>query len=289
MRDAARVLGYPYVVGDKIAKLMPPLIMGRDTPLHACFEQNDKYADGYKMATELRALYDDDPDATPRHRRRARPRRPAPPGRHPRGRGRHHPRAAHRVPPDPAQARARHARIEDAPMVTQYEMHGVEDLGLLKMDFLGLRNLDVMEIALDLIEQSTGDAARHRQPPARRPEDLRAVAARRHDRRVPARRRRRCARCCARWRPTTFEDVAAVIALYRPGPMAQNWHNEYADRKNGRKPVTFDHPDLEEILGPTYGLMIYQEQLMRVSQKLAGTRSKRPTTCARRPARRSAS
>ncbi len=70
--------------------------------------------------------------------------------------------------------------------------------------------------------------------------------------------------------PTTFEDVAAVIALYRPGPMAQNWHNEYADRKNGRKPVTFDHPDLEEILGPTFGLMIYQEQLMRVSQKLAG-------------------
>ena len=52
--------------------------------------------------------------------------------------------------------------------------------------------------------------------------------------------------------------------------MAQNWHNEYADRKNGRKPVTFDHPDLEEILGPTFGLMIYQEQLMRVSQKLAG-------------------
>ena len=80
----------------------------------------------------------------------------------------------------------------------------------------------------------------------------------------------RCARCCARSRPTTFEDVAAVIALYRPGPMAQNWHNEYADRKNGRKPVTFDHPDLEEILGPTFGLMIYQEQLMRVSQKLAG-------------------
>ena len=61
-----------------------------------------------------------------------------------------------------------------------------------------------------------------------------------------------------------------MIALYRPGPMAQNWHNEYADRKNGRKPVTFDHPDLEEILGPTYGLMIYQEQLMRASQKLAG-------------------
>src|SRR5207253_9413954 len=70
--------------------------------------------------------------------------------------------------------------------------------------------------------------------------------------------------------PTTFEHVSAVIALYRPGPMAQNWHNEYAERKNGRRPVSFDHPDLEEILEPTYGLMIYQEQLMRVAQRLAG-------------------
>src|SRR5207244_11120105 len=60
--------------------------------------------------------------------------------------------------------------------------------------------------------------------------------------------------------PDTFEDVSAVLALYRPGPMAQNWHTEYAERKNKRKPVVFDHPDLEEILGPTFGLMIYQEQ-----------------------------
>ncbi|MFM8305294.1 MAG: DNA polymerase III subunit alpha, partial [Actinomycetota bacterium] len=70
--------------------------------------------------------------------------------------------------------------------------------------------------------------------------------------------------------PTQFEDVAALVALYRPGPMAQNWHTAYADRKNGRAPVTYPHPDLEEILGPTYGLMIYQEQLMRVAQRLAG-------------------
>jgi len=70
--------------------------------------------------------------------------------------------------------------------------------------------------------------------------------------------------------PTSFEDVAALVALYRPGPMAQNWHNEYADRKNGRKPVSYPHDDLQEILEPTYGLMIYQEQLMRVAQRLAG-------------------
>jgi DNA polymerase-3 subunit alpha len=70
--------------------------------------------------------------------------------------------------------------------------------------------------------------------------------------------------------PTSFDDVAALVALYRPGPMAANMHNDYADRKNGRKPITYLHPDLEEVLGDTYGLMIYQESVMRVAQKVAG-------------------
>ena len=63
VRDSARVLGYPFAVGDKIAKLMPPLVMGRDTPLRACLEEVDGYADGFKMASELRVLYEADPDA----------------------------------------------------------------------------------------------------------------------------------------------------------------------------------------------------------------------------------
>ncbi len=70
--------------------------------------------------------------------------------------------------------------------------------------------------------------------------------------------------------PTSFDDVAALVALYRPGPMAANMHNDYADRKNGRKPITYLHPDLEEMLADTYGLMIYQESVMRVAQKFAG-------------------
>ncbi len=70
--------------------------------------------------------------------------------------------------------------------------------------------------------------------------------------------------------PTTFDDVAALVALYRPGPMAANMHRDYADRKNGRQPVTYAHPDLEGILADTYGLMIYQESVMRVAQKFAG-------------------
>ena len=70
--------------------------------------------------------------------------------------------------------------------------------------------------------------------------------------------------------PTSFDDIAALVALYRPGPMAANMHNDYADRKNGRKPIEYLHPDAEEQLGSTYGLMIYQESVMRIAQKFAG-------------------
>ena len=70
--------------------------------------------------------------------------------------------------------------------------------------------------------------------------------------------------------PTSFDDVAALVALYRPGPMAANMHIDYADRKNGRKPIAYIHPDMEDLLGDTYGLMIYQESVMRVAQKFAG-------------------
>src|SRR5262249_53677420 len=70
--------------------------------------------------------------------------------------------------------------------------------------------------------------------------------------------------------PTSFDDVAALVALYRPGPMAANMHRDYADRKNGRQPVKYLHADLESILTDTYGLMIYQESVMRVAQKFAG-------------------
>jgi len=70
--------------------------------------------------------------------------------------------------------------------------------------------------------------------------------------------------------PTSFDDVAALVALYRPGPMAANMHNDYADRKNGRQDVRYIHPDAEEVLADTYGLMIYQESVMRMSQRFAG-------------------
>ena len=163
----------------------------------------DKFADGYKMADRAaRRSTTTIPTRSACIDVARGPRRAAPPGRHPRGRGRHHPRAAHRVPPDPAQARAGHARIEDAPIVTQYEMHGVEDLGLLKMDFLGLRNLDVIEIALDLIEavdRARGPTSTTSRSTTRRRSTCCAAPTRSA---CSSSKAGRCARCCARWRPT---------------------------------------------------------------------------------------
>ncbi|MBX3287532.1 MAG: DNA polymerase III subunit alpha, partial [Actinobacteria bacterium] len=155
VRDAARVLGYPYAVGDKVAKAMPPLIMGRDTPLYACLEPHDKFTDGYKMAGDLRQMYAEDPDlrkvidvakGLEGLRRQD---------------GIH--AAAVVITKDPLTDYLPIQRkplaggdIENAPVVTQYEMGGVEELGLLKMDFLGLRNLDVISDAIDLIRDFRG-------------------------------------------------------------------------------------------------------------------------------------
>ena len=158
---------------------------------------------------------------------------------------------------------------EDAPIVTQYEMHGVEELGLLKMDFLGLRNLDVISDTVEIIRDTRGvdldiDAIPLDDPPTyemlRRGEGIGIFQ-------LEGGPMRALMRSLA---PTSFEDICALLALYRPGPMAANMHNDYADRKNGRKPVEHLHPDAEEVLGDTYGLMIYQESLLRVAQKFAG-------------------
>jgi DNA polymerase-3 subunit alpha len=268
VRDAARVLGYPYAVGDRIAKAMPPLVMGRDTPLWACFERHEAYEDGYKMAAALREMYETDPDA----------RRVIDVARGLEGLRRQdgihaaavvitaEPLTEHL----PVQRKPEPGSLpEEAPIVTQYEMHGVEELGLLKMDFLGLRNLSVIERALDLIEQTTGSRPDIDAVPL--DDEATYELLRRGDTVGVFQLEGGPMRALLRsLQPTSFDDVAATIALYRPGPMAANMHNDYADRKNGRKPITYLHPDLEEILKDTYGLMIYQESVMRVAQRFAG-------------------
>ena len=268
VRDAARVLGYPYAVGDKVAKAMPPLVMGRDTPLYACLDRHDKFEDGYKMAADLRKMRDEDPDAAKvievakgleGLRRQD---------------GIH--AAAVVITKEPLTTYLPIQRKpeggqppEEAPIVTQYEMHGVEDLGLLKMDFLGLRNLDVISDTVEIIAATRGVHLDIDAVPLDDADTL-ALLCRGESIGVfqleggPM---RALMRSLA---PSSFEDVAALVALYRPGPMAANMHNDYADRKNGRKAVEYFHPDAEEILADTYGLMIYQESVMRVAQRFAG-------------------
>lgn len=268
VRDAARVLGYPYSVGDRIAKAMPPLVMGRDTPLWACLQAHDDYADGYAAAAGLREMCEADPEVAKvvevakgleGLRRQD---------------GIH---AAAVVITDeplteylPIQRKPEPGgSAEDAPIVTQYEMHGVEDLGLLKMDFLGLRNLSVIERALDLIEISTGERPAIDSIPLDDEETFAML--RRGDSvgvfQLEGGPMRSLMRSLA---PSSFDDIAALVALYRPGPMAANMHRDYAERKNGRQQVTYLHPDLEPILADTYGLMIYQESVMRVAERFAG-------------------
>ncbi|RMH77293.1 MAG: DNA polymerase III subunit alpha [Actinomyces sp.] len=268
VRDAARVLGYPYALGDRIAKAMPPLVMGRDTPLRYCFEEHPKYREGYAAATELRSMYDTDPDV----------KRVVDVAKGLEGLRRQdgiH-AAAVVITKDPlteylpVQRKPESGQDpEDAPVVTQYEMHGVEELGLLKMDFLGLRNLDVIEDALELIRRTRGIDVDIDHVPLDDPATFDLL--RRGDTigvfQLESAPMRALIRSLA---PTSFEDVAALVALYRPGPMGANMHNDYADRKNGRKPVEYFHPDAAEILADTYGLMIYQESVMRVAQKFAG-------------------
>src|SRR5579875_822192 len=268
VRDAARVLGYPYGLGDRIAKAMPPLVMGRDTPLWACFREDPRYSDGYKAAAELREMYNVDPDVKrvvdvamglEGLRRQD---------------GIH--AAAVVISGDPLTEHLPVQRKpepggkpEDAPIVTQYEMNAVEELGLLKMDFLGLRNLSVIERTLDLVEAATGARPDIDRVPLDDPSTYELLQ--RGDTvgvfQLEGQAMRALLRSVV---PTNLHDVAAVNALYRPGPMAANMHYDYAERKNGRKPVTYLHPDLAEVLGDTYGLMIYQESMMRVAQRFAG-------------------
>ena len=268
VRDAARVLDKPYAVGDQIAKSIPPAVMGRDTPLWACLKKDDQYLDGYKASSELRNMYESDPVvkevidvALGLEGLRRQDSIHA---------------AAVVITKEPLteylpiqRKPEKDKDIEDAPVVTQYEMHSVEDLGLLKMDFLGLRNLDVITDTLKLIRETTAEEINIDDVPLDDAATFSLLAA--GDSigvfQLESPPMRSLMKALV---PTSFEDVAALVALYRPGPMAANMHHDYADRKNNRKPVEYFHPDAEELLKDTYGLMIYQESVMRVAQKFAG-------------------
>jgi len=270
VRDAARVLGKPYIVGDKIAKLMPPVVMGRDTPLRYCLEVDpkDNHKDGYRAAAELRALYQSDGEVkevidVARGLEGLK-----------RNVGIH--AAAVVITKEklteylPIQRKTEQGQApEDAPVVTQFEMHGVEALGLLKMDILGLRNLDVISDAMAMIcEHRDADFDVDNLPID--DEATYELLARGDTIGVFQLESTPMRALLRSLIPQKFEDLSAVLALYRPGPMSENMHNDFADYKNDRKKPTYFHEDAKTLLEDTYGLMIYQESVMRVAQKFAG-------------------
>src|SRR5690554_6361048 len=263
LKDASRVLGFPFSMGDKLTKSMPPPIMGKEISLAGMFDPQDKR---YGEAEEFRTTVATDPDAqrvveTARGLENLK-----------RQWGVH--AAGVILSSEPLlDIIPIMKRPQDGAVITQFDQPAAESLGLIKMDFLGLRNLTIIDDALDNIESNRGH----------RPvlEDLELDDQAAYDLLArgdtlgvfqldggPMRSLLRL------MRPDNFEDISAVLALYRPGPMGADSHTNYALRKNGQQPVVPIHPELaeplEDILDTTYGLIVYQEQVMAIAQRVAG-------------------
>jgi len=263
VKDASRVLGYPFSMGERITKVMPAAVMGKDVPLAYLF---DKTHERYGEGGEFRALYEADPEvkrvvdtATGLEGLK-------------RQWGVH--AAGVIMSSEPLlDLIPIMKREQDGAVITQFDYPTCEALGLIKMDFLGLRNLTVLDDALRNIAANRGETIVLEDMPLDDKPTYELLA--RGDTlgvfQLDGGPMRSLLRSL---RPDNFEDISAVVALYRPGPMGANSHNEYADRKNGRKPATPIHPELAEPLAPildeTYGLIIYQEQVMAIAQKVAG-------------------
>ena len=263
LKDAGRLLGFPFSMGERLTKAMPPPVMAKDMPLDGMFDRDHPR---YKEASEFRSLLETDPEARTVYDRAV--------GLEGLKRqwGVH--AAGVIMSSDPLiDIIPLMKREQDGQIVTQFDYPACESLGLIKMDFLGLRNLTIISDALDNIRTNRGEEL-----------DLETLEL--DDRNAyellargdtlgvfqldggPMRSLLRL------MKPDNFEDISAVIALYRPGPMGANSHTNYALRKNGEQKITPIHPELEEpladILDTTYGLIIYQEQVMAIAQRVAG-------------------
>ncbi len=263
LKDSSRVLGFPFGMGEKLTKAMPPPVMGKDIPLTGIF---DKEHPRYREASDIRSVVETDPDAKTvfdtalgiENLKRQW--------------GVH--AAGVIMSSDPLlDIIPVMKREQDGQIVTQFDYPACESLGLIKMDFLGLRNLTVISDALANItmnRQETLDLETL-DLDDRPSYDLLARGDTLGVFQLDGGPMRSLLRLM---KPDNFEDVSAVIALYRPGPMGADSHTNYALRKNGLQKITPIHPELAEpladILDTTYGLIIYQEQVMAIAQKVAG-------------------
>lgn len=245
VRDVGRVLGMPYDTCDRISKLIPMFT---------------KLGDAVEQVEELKQLYTQDPEIT----------RLIDTAKRIEGNARH--TSTHAcamvVTKDPLtkDIPLQHGSAE-TDITTQYSMGPVEDLGILKMDFLGLKNLSIMERALEIIHATRPDRIDLRTIPMDDPKAY-ALLQQGETTGVFQLESAGMKRYLKQLQPTEFEDIIAMVALYRPGPM--ELIPSYVNRKHGREKVTYIHEKLAPILDTTYGIAIYQEQVMRIARDLAG-------------------
>ena len=265
LKDAARVhYGQPgFAIADRITKALPAPVMAKDIPLAGI---TDPSHERYKEAAEVRSLLDTDPDVRTIYET----------ARGLEGLVRNagvHACAVIMSSEPLMESIPLWKRPQDGAIITGWDYPSCEAIGLLKMDFLGLRNLTIINDALDNIKTNRGVELDLESLPLDDPATYELLS--RGDTlgvfQLDGAAMRDLLR---RMQPTGFADIVAVLALYRPGPMGVNAHNDYADRKNGRQAITPIHRELaeplEDILAETYGLIVYQEQIMRIAQRVAG-------------------
>ncbi|MFI0370563.1 DNA polymerase III subunit alpha [Actinomadura sp. 1N219] len=263
VKDACRVLGYPYALGDRITKAFPAAAGGKEIPLSAV---HDEHHPRHGEAAELRRLYEDEPEV-----KRVMDTAKGVEGLT-RGTGVH--AAGVILSAEPLiDVLPLVKPKQDGPILTGFPFTQAEDMGLLKMDFLGLRNLTVINDAISNIKANRGIEIDIRDVPLDDPATYELLA--RGDTLGVFQLDSAGMRVLLRlMQPTVFTDIAAVNALYRPGPMEMNAHTNYALRKTGKQEVEPIHPELEDalepILGDTYHLVVFQEQVMAIAQQLAG-------------------
>ncbi|OGF81871.1 DNA polymerase III subunit alpha [Candidatus Giovannonibacteria bacterium RIFCSPHIGHO2_12_44_12] len=256
IRDAGRALGIPYAFCDQLAKLIPfnPTQGMKEGWLAQCLEDVEELKNIYKENAEAKRLIDSalKLEGVARHA------------------------SVHAcgvvITKDPLKnivplQYATGDENEGAVIVTQYEMHAIEDLGLLKVDFLGLKNLTIIENTLSLVEKRHGIALNLDQINHEDPNVFRTLAEGKTIGVFQLEGQGMTRYLKDLW-PTNIEDIIAMISLYRPGPM--ELIPSYIKRKHGKERVTYLHPKLEPILKNTYGIAVYQEQLMQIAQSLAG-------------------
>ena len=262
LKDSARILDYEFQMGETITKALPGAVGGKDIGLHDIF---DPKAKRYAEAQEFRDLYNGNPDV-----QKITEKAKGIEGLI-RQTGVH--ACATIMASQPITNTSPLLRRTDGTITTTFEYHTCETLGLVKMDFLGLANLTVIKEALNNIEANGKGHVDIAQIPIDDKATYELLSSG-HTLGVFQLDSDGMQSLLKQLRPDNFNDISALIALYRPGPMDVDSHNNYAKRKNGLQEIKPIHPELEKplasVLDETYGLIVYQEQVQSAARILAG-------------------